>query len=497
MRLDPGVAYALGMTATAGALTESGLARDRRVRVAAGTLVVAWVASLAAYVWFWTRPLWLPRWPLDTSALDPTATLGLTYEGLAHYIVGFSLPTVLYGVALAATWRLGKRLPAWPVVAGAVGLAGALWLAYPILAADVFDYLMIGRLIEHYHQNPYVHVAAQHPEDPYAPPVGWPDLRSVYGPLFNAFMAWPVLVAGGNVLAALLLFKVVVILAHGVNTWVVHRLARQLGAERPAFAALAYGWSPLAVIHFGVDGHNDALMLMPLGLATLAALRNRHELALPLVTAAALVKFVPLILVPPFLLAARRSPMQAVIGVLVSLALTVAAFAPQWAGWDTFDGVRDQGSRQTSSIASLLTFALDSKGLARSLMVGAFVVGYGYTLLSVRGVAAQTFALLSLYLVTVAFWFKGWYVTWPLMFGAALGGPALAIAAVWSVGPLIAPVFGAWGWLMYWWDWHRRWGVWMMETWLTASLLAPFAVGLAGVLAWRWFVRRVLRVTPA
>lgn len=484
------------MTARAGAVIQSSLARDRRVRLLAGTLAGAWVASLAAYVWFWTRPLWLPRWPLDTSALDPTATLGLTYGGLAHYIAGFSLPMVLYAVALFAAWRLAARLTAGPVVVGALGLAGALWLAYPILAADVFDYLMIGRIIEHYHQNPYVHVAAEHPEDPYAPPVGWPDLRSVYGPLFNASMVWPAFAAGDNMFAALLLFKAFVIGVHGANTWVVYRLARESGAERPVFAALAFGWSPLTVIHFGVDGHNDALMMLLVGLGALAALRRRHELALPLITAAALIKFVPVILLPPFLLAARRSPKQAAVGILVSLALTAAAFAPQWAGTDTFDGVRDQGSRQTSSIASLLTFALDSEGLARGLMVGAFVVGYGYTLLNVRGVVAQTFVLLSLYLATVAFWLKGWYVTWPLMFGAALGGPALAVAAVWSVGPLIAPVFGAWGWLMYWWDWHRRWGIWMMELWLTASLLAPLAAAVAWVFAWRWLARRAVRVTP-
>ncbi|HWQ29133.1 MAG TPA: glycosyltransferase 87 family protein, partial [Dehalococcoidia bacterium] len=253
-----------------------------------------------------------------------------------------------------------------------------------------------------------------------------------------------------------------------------------------------------AVIHFGVDGHNDALMILLVGLALLAAVRERHELALPLVTAAALVKFVPAILVPLFLLAARRSPRQAGAGLAASLALAAAAFAPQWAGLDTFDGVRDQGSRQTSSLATVLTFAFDSEDLARALMVGTFAAGYAYIILRVRGLVPQTFALLSLYLATVAFWFKGWYVTWPLMFGAALGGPALAVAAVWSVGPLIAPVFGAWGWLMYWWDWHRRWGIWMMETWLTASLLAPLAAGLLGVAGWRWLrlIRRGVQAPP-
>ncbi len=461
-----------------------------RARRLCAAIAACWAVSVAFYVWFWTRPLWLPKWPLDTTALDPTGTLGLDYAGLAHYIAGFVLPSAAYGIALAVAWRLGERLDARWVVAGALGLAATLWLAYPILAADVFDYLMIGRLVEHYHVNPYVHVADEFPSDPYYPPVGWPDLRSVYGPLFNGLMAIPVLLAGGNTMAALLIFKALMIAVHGANTWVVFRLASELRARRPAFAALAYGWNPLPVVFFGVDGHNDALLALLVGLAALASLRSRHDAALPLIATAALTKFVPVILFPVYVLAARRSPRKAVIGVAASVALTVAAFAPQWAGVDTFDGVRDQGSRQTSSLASLLTFALDDKGLARAIMVGAFASGYAYTVLRVRGVVAQTFAILSLYLVTVSFWFKGWYITWPLMFGAALGGPALAVALAWSIGPFLNPVFGAWGWLMYWWDWHRRWGMWMMETWLTATLLAPLAAGALVVGLWAWVRQR-------
>lgn len=478
------------MTTRVRLLAGSRLARGGRAGPGVMALVACWTASAGLYVWFWTRPLWLPDWPLDTGALDPTATLGLNYGGLAHYILGFVLPSLVYVAALPAAWRLRERLRAGWVVAGAVGLAASLWLAYPILAADVFDYLMIGRLVEHYHVNPYVHVADEFPSDPYYPPVGWPDLRSVYGPLFNGLVAVPALLAGGDTLAALLIFKAFIIAVHGANTWLVFRLASERDLERAGFAALAYGWNPMAVMFFGVDGHNDALMLLFAGAAALASLRGRHDLALPLLTAGALTKFVPAILLPVYLLAARRSPRRMAAGLVASAALTLLAFAPQWAGIGTFDGVRDQGSRQTSSLAAILTFAFDDKPLARSLMVGAFAAGYTFTLLRVKGVTRQTFAILSLYLVTVAFWFKGWYITWPLMFGAALGGPALAVALAWSIGPFLNPVFGAWGWLMYWWDWHRRWGLWMMEAWLAASLLVPLAAGVLGVGVWsllrRW-----------
>ena len=49
-----------------------------------------------------------------------------------------------------------------------------------------------------------------------------------------------------------------------------------------AWALLAYGWSPLAITHFALDAHNDALMLLFLLAAVWLMRRERPDLAVSL-----------------------------------------------------------------------------------------------------------------------------------------------------------------------------------------------------------------------
>jgi hypothetical protein len=114
--------------------------------------------------------------------------------------------------------------------------------------------------------------------------------------------------------------------------------------------------------------------------------------------------------------------------------------------------------------------------------MAAFGIGYLVTLLTIRGVVNRSLAVMTLYLVTISFWLKGWYITWPLMLAAMAGGWPLAAVIGWSTGPFIVTLFGGWGWERNWLDWQERWGRWMMEVWLTASLLLPLAAGALAAL---------------
>ncbi len=455
-----------------------------------GLLVIVGLASIATYVWFWTRPFWVFNYDLEARAIAVGHALGLNYRSVAQYSVSFTLPLLLHLAALVTARSASGPAATRIAIAGAVLLPLSLVLAYPVLAADVFDYLMFGRMIAAYVDNPYVHVAAQYPEDPYRHAVGWPGLPSVYGPLFNYLVALPVRLAGGNVLLSLIYFKLIVLAAHGANTALVYGIARRLKPGSETLAAIAYGWSPLSVVFAGVDGHNDALMLLPLAAAVWLALDERHDLALVGVTVGVLVKFVPVVLFPVFLLAAWRFPRRAAIGLAVSALLAAAAFGPLWAGVGTFDGIRDQNGRQISSLATLLTHALDSKGAARAIMYGAFAIGYVAALVAFRDVVGRCFGVMTVYVATAVFWLKGWYVAWPLLFGSILGEPAIVVTYAWSFGPFIVHIFEAWGWLMNWWSWQERWGGWMMNLWLTSSMMVPLAIGLVAAAAMQLRRRR-------
>jgi hypothetical protein len=448
---------------------------------AAFRLAAPGVLSAVAYAVGWTYPGWIFSHSPEQETLTILDTLGHDTSGIWSYIAAVGVPFLLYGLALAAALRLRSDRALAVGIAGAVGLPLVLLFAYPSLAADVFDYMMAGRIIIEHGENPYVTVASQYRGDVFFPPIGWPNHPSVYGPVFLAIMGVPTALAGDNVTASLIMTKLIMIASHGVTTWLVYLTVKQLAPERAVLAVVAYGWNPLTVIFFGVDGHNDALMLMFLAAAVYASIRDRHDFALPLLTLSVLVKFAPAVLFPIFILAGLRSFFRLAIGVQVSILLTLAFFFPFWAGMDTLDGARQLGTMFTSSPAALLREVMPEQA-ARGLLMATFGIGYLLTLLLVKDVVNRSLAVMTLYLVTISFWLKGWYITWPLMLAAMAGGWPLAVVIGWSTGPFIVTLFGGWGWERNWLDWQERWGRWMMEVWLTASLLLPLATGALAAL---------------
>lgn len=56
---------------------------------------------------------------------------------------------------------------------------------------DIWSYAMYGRMVAHYHENPYTHQPNEHPDDAIESriPFGWQHVPSVYGPLFTVVSA--------------------------------------------------------------------------------------------------------------------------------------------------------------------------------------------------------------------------------------------------------------------------------------------------------------------
>jgi len=467
------------------------MARERHGWVgqnAGGLFALLGGASLLAYGLLWLPPLWLGQFePFAGAALYIGTILGYTASGFSKFALATLVPSLLYLAALLLFRRVNLNR-ALPVVVAVTVLAPLLLLsAYPALAADVFGYLMYGRIVSEHGGNPYIDTANNFPNDPYFPPVGgdWRDYPAPYGPLWvwvSALVTW---LAGGKLLAALLALKLIVILAHlGVAAF-VWLLTREItGSEsRAAWALLAYGWNPFAITHFALDAHNDALMLLFLLAAIWLMRRGRPELGLPALALAVLVKFVPLLLAPLFLLAARHQPRRALAGIAASLALAALAYLPLWEGLATFDAVREQSGLRTSSPLSLLHYYVNDTWL-RPLSLAVFGLGYLLILRRLRSLEARSYAIIVLYYFALSSWTKGWYFTWALALGAVLGGPAFAAAGLAGFGVFLQNMT-AWGWEMDLFGWATRYGVPFWEWWLTWTLYLPWLLVAGWVVARR------------
>jgi hypothetical protein len=455
--------------------------------------VLLGLGTIASYAVFWLQPLWLGDFdPFRQEAQSVVFILGADWGGVAAFSLGFLIPTALYVAGLLLLPRIDGRL-AWRVaIAVAIAAPLVLLFTYPGLAADVFDYLMIGRLLIPYHLNPYTHTAEWVRADPYYLPVGWKALPSVYGPAWVMFLGILVGICGKSTMTALVLAKLAAVIAHWCAAGLVYLIARRLNPNRALFAFVAYAWNPLALIYVAVDGHNDSVLLLFVLVALYFAIEKRWELSLPALMLATLIKFVPLVLFPLFIWHARRNKSALAVGFVISGSLAVALCAPFWAGSATFDGVRDQASRMTTSPAAVASFFVQDAWL-RPIALALFSAGYLEVLRRRVGLVQGTYVVLLLYLGVLSFWTKPWYFIWPIGVASAIGGATFWLTLPGMLGVMASNLFGGWGWSMDWLRWSQRWGMKAMETSLTTTTLGGWLIGLAVLAALR--LRQSLRAT--
>ncbi len=174
----------------------------------------------------------------------------------------------------------------------------------PTLSEDLTRYRWQGKL-QAAGGNPYVEV----PEDPkwaglqdstWAK-VTRKDLPSVYGPvseLGNAVWYGIASWATGDESLQVWSFKLPYAALELAAGWALAALIKALSL--PAGRLLIYLWSPLIVVEFWAQGHNDSATVLLVVLALTAASLNRWKRAFSWLTVAAMAKFWPAILLPFF-----------------------------------------------------------------------------------------------------------------------------------------------------------------------------------------------------
>ncbi len=410
-------------------------------------LALAGLASEAIYLVALAIPF-----PLARLYNVPLMDLGK----LTHYESGAFALFLLAAAALFAAYGVAaracsgeRRPPGGPLVLLALGFPVLfhfiLIFAYPVGAADVFIYVTHGRMLALHGLNPMVIPATQIPGDAAVALTAQPYHTSTYGPLWVVLSAgvtrlWP------DILANLLSLKVVVAVAWLAAMAMVYGVLRRREPKRALAGAVLVGWNPLGVYEVAANGHNDALLGPLLVLVLVLAGGARPALAGIPLAVAALLKFVPLVLVP--LLAVEVWRRRAWGGLLPAVALSaviaLAAYAPFWAGEATFSGLRLQAGQFTTSVAKLLHLTLEERAgseaagqVARAVTLSLFLgatVGIGRAMVR-RGwpLTLAATLLLAAYLALVAWWFQPWYLLWLLPL-AALTQVALVrrLVVLWS-----------------------------------------------------------------
>ncbi len=365
-------------------------------------------------------------------------------------------------------WRLAQRVrgrTAWMVVLGsAVAFSGALLFVYPFDAADIFDNIMHGRILGIYGANPFRQVAARFSDDPFLPYIAWRNTPSAYGPAWEILAALTARMVGDGIIANVIAFKLLVGAFLAASVGLVAAILHRVAPERALAGVLWLAWNPVVLYETLGNGHNDIVMAFWMLAATWALLHGRYTLSILSLMVGALVKFIPLLMLPAAGLIALRElgsararlRFLAVTAVSVLL-LMVLAYGPFWYGIETLS-IGRRSRLFTASLPAVFYSLLQPRmGTVRaSSAIGSVAAGLTVLFALWQAIRAwrdhsqlsfvhATFNTLMFYLLLTCLWFQQWYAVWPLTIAALLPpGQPVYLALVFAYATLLAKhlIFG-------------------------------------------------------
>ena len=428
----------------------------------------------------------------------------------AFLYVGFAM--IVWAWVRLGRYVLANRVGTKPILVAAGCWIAPLLVSPPLFTRDVFSYLGQGAQLLYGH-DPYSYGPA---ELDVLPDVVqnvhelWQTTPAPYGPLFLLIAKAVVAVTGNNMIAGVIVTRLILLLGLGGMLWALPRLVRRLGGKLPVTMWLAVA-SPMTVIHLVGGPHNDLLMLGFLTIGVLAALERRHVIAVILVTVGMLIKPTAAVALP-FLVWVWANHLPGENKVRNFFRAAVPAFAlfatvfvtGTWVSLGSFNLGWVTGLQAPGLIANWMNFptgigelfytlvnlVVDVKSspfitVARGLAwigLAAFIIHQWW---KARGGGNEAIFRLAMALLAVAILAPPtlpWYLTWGFVLASTFRWERKHLAIVVGISVSVVLVYyptGEQG--LY--DWWFMAGVFAASLYAAASLLRPDPLGL--IQAWR------------
>jgi fumarate reductase subunit D len=430
-------------------------------------LAAVFTVSLAMYILAFIRPANLLSLYLAVH-LDGHLMHDGGLSAYLRMVLAFGGVAFLYfwGLRLAART---KSKAAWAIViSGTLVFVLVFLFMAPFDALDIYDNIFHGRITGIYGGNPFSQVIASFPRDPFFVYTPWKSSPTAYGPVWEMLAGLTARLAGDGILQNILAFKLLAGIFQLVGIAVLVVFFRKTAPERALPAALLLGWNPVILYETWGNGHNDFAMAFWVLLAAILISRQRYTWGTLSLVVGALVKFIPILLIPAALLIAvfnlhnLRSRLWFLAKTSVAaLALLVAAYLPFWNGLATLNISRRMQLFTTSIPSVIYQFLNPIVGLslsARLVSLGALGVLAVFTLYQSFKVKNQepshdfssiAFNILAFYLMVACLWFQQWYCLWLIALAPLLPVCSRRLAlffGFWVLtkqfvfGPLIVPL---------------------------------------------------------
>ncbi len=401
-------------------------------------LAVAGLLCVAVYALIFTRTYSLLTF-IDIPKYDLHLMVQAEPYLLWLYRIGFIILCVAY---ILGSWAAGhaKGKKAWFIlIAAAVLSAGVLLMLYPFDAADMFDYIIHGRMLAFYDANPYQETPADFQTDPFFTYVGWPQSTSPYGPFWLQLSALTARISGNSLLGTVIAFKLLCGCFYLISAGFVFVILKRKAPERLLSGLWLFACNPLVLYETFGHGHNDITLTACLLASVWFMIERHHTLAILALITGALFKHITLMIIPSALVYSlvqqvnwrTRIRYLGITG-LSSVLLVIFAYQPFWFGWETLDLTSRMYMYTTSLPAIIHTWYRERVDLVVLSKTISWITGGLTAMASVffawraardrswLGYPKAALGTLLFYLLLTCLWFQQWYIVWVVGLAAIL-----------------------------------------------------------------------------
>lgn len=376
---------------------------------------------------------------------------GYSRTSFLTFMIASMVLFVLFGLAWWEVRKYRDRATLSIILGfGAIFILTSVFI-YPLTSPDLYTYVVRSIVMIQHHANPIVTSPDHFPSDPFMQLAGAnSNLSSPYGPICVFLQSLPVLIAGRNLLLALLLTKIMFSTLLLSTACFIYKILAQIASKFALPGTLALAWNPFVLFEYSINSHNDIAMMFFVILAIFVLLKERPCWAMALITVSVLIKFASVVLIPLFFVYSivhlptlkKRVIYTIEAGIICSL-LVISSFAPFWVGTQTLGRFLKQISDLHFSFGSVL---YDISSGAISFNIGQLI---GWTLFGMCFLYALRLSLkdfssllkgccvtMFAFLLFSATYIQVWYLIWPFAL-------AILVPETWILLAVLLPLYAA------------------------------------------------------
>lgn len=212
------------------------------------------IALLSIFSYGFRDPnLVLTASPPLQSFMDPLFHM-VYYQRPLATVLFFLFIISLFGIYLVFlhTFKEGWKKLILIIVLGGVILS----FSYPALTYDLFNYMTTAKVTFTYHENPYVVMPIEIPNEPYLAFTRAANKVALYGPVWIVLTAIPHFLGNKSIWQTIIMFKLMNLVWYFAFLYLIYRATKSI--KNVLFFAL----NPLILIETLVSGHNDIYMML-------------------------------------------------------------------------------------------------------------------------------------------------------------------------------------------------------------------------------------------